>query len=136
MHVFASAVAGAICLCSCVPDAPSDHTPETKRVEQSLADFQKDPSTSNKLRVEKDLKNLEAKIDRLQIRVSKLGGAEKSKVQTELDNARIAYDAYQSQLTGAKISATVGKAGEAIKDAAESAGESFQKNTTNHPHNP
>lgn len=102
-------------LAGCEPrESAKMQTGETEAVEKSLAAFKKSPTEANKRRAEGSLAKMDAEISELQVRVSKAGGERKSKIQDQLDEMRVQYAAYQTELSAAKVAATLDKAGEAL----------------------
>ena len=123
------------CLCwffSCKPSEPqgSNVGAETAVAEEKIKKFKADPSKSNKDEVDKAMADLNAKIKELDARQAKEQGAEKERTSEKLSALRMQYHLYTVDVAAVKVMSATGqaleKAGEAVKDAANSVNQSLK----------
>lgn len=132
------------------PPVPAMETFETKRVETALADYRRSPNESSKAEVERALAEMNSEISELDVRSSKVSGADKEETDRKASDLRTKYNHYRADFAAAQTEVgaksvgekaesalkkagdaterAVEKTGDAIKDAAESVGDAINPN--------
>lgn len=129
---------------------PAMETFETKRVETALAGYRKSPSEATKAEVDRALAEMESEISELDVRSSKVSGADKAETDRKASDLRAKHNHYRADFAAAQAEVgaksigekteetlkkagdaterAVEKTGDAIKDAAESVGDALNPN--------
>jgi len=129
---------------------PAMETFETERVEASLTNYRRTPSETTRIEVDRALAEMESEINELDVRSTKVSGADKAEVDQKASDLRVKYNKYRADFAAAQAEAgarsagdkagealkkageaterAVEKTGDAIKDAAESVGETLNPN--------
>jgi len=100
---------------------------ETARVEQQISTFKKSPTKANLDSAELALKEMEAEIKELEVKIGQMSGADVAKAEGKLKSLKDQYDAYRGDLTKARVESTTDKVGDSVENAADKVGDSIKK---------
>ncbi len=149
------AVSAGFIITACKPSAPPTPPPametfETQKVETAIANYRRTPSEETKRVVNLTFSEMESEINELDVRSTKVSGADKAETDRKASDLRAKYNHYRADFTAAQAEAgarsatksagealkeagdaterAVEKTGDAIKDAAESVGDALNPN--------
>lgn len=128
-------LAGGLIFAACKPapppppstPPPAIQTFETKKVETAIAAYKSSPSETTKSEVDLALADMESEIKELEVRSTKVSGAEKTENDQKLSDLKDKYNRYRMDYTGARAEVETKSAGEATKDALEKVGDSAER---------
>lgn len=123
---------GGLLFAACKPAPPPEPPPamqtfETKKVETAISAYKSAPSDTTKKAVDLALADMESEIKELELRSTKVSGADKAENDRKLSDLKEKYTHYQVDFTKARAEVETKSAGEATKDAFEKVGDSAEK---------
>lgn len=123
---------GGLVFAACKPAPPPEPPPamqtfETKKVETAISAYKTEPSETNKRNVDLALADMESEIKELEVRSTKVSGADKAENDSKLSDLKEKYNHYRMDFTKVQAEVETKKAGEATKDALEKVGDSAEK---------